>query len=265
MILEQRRETAAYTEKIPMPTMSNHQAKSKVSENAVKPKTARNHASLDDFPFDTRSNKERSFHHTRDCKNESFPSAENLQISRNFQESAQNGGIPQNLPTFKNIIIDGESAGLVYTDKNVPKSLHYFSGVGLISALESIKVHPKLKHLQSSTFPFLPGVRMFPHIAYPHAHDMDQLWPYMNRSLKVKQYPVNGDRIFYTPFRQIGLTNELIETDYRKTILNLAARFEDGCLVVSNHVEEIELEGRDGVVLKRFEFDRSGRLVVLDF
>ena len=239
--------------------MSNHQAKGKVSENVFKPKTVKNHDSLYDFPFDTCSKKDRSVQHIRNFETKSYPLAQNVKISKNWQDSTQN------TPTFKNIIIDGESAGLVYTDKNVPKSLHYFSGMGLISALESIKVHPKLKHLQSTTFPFLPGVRMFPHIAYPHAHDMDQLWPYMNRSLKVKQFPVNGDRIFYTPFRQIGLTNELIETDYRKTILNLAARFEEGCLVVSNHVEEKELEGRHGVVLKRFEFDRSGRLVVLDF
>ena len=228
---EQHRKTSLYTGKIAKPTMSNH--KTKNEKIHIPAKTPVDHLSIENFPFTQKTQK-------RHCT----PQKTHFNI--------------------ENIIIDGESAGIIYTDNKIPQSLHCFSGMGLISALESVKIHPELMHLRDKTFPFLPGVRMFPHIAYPHAHDMDQLWPYMNRSLKVKKFPVNGDRIFYTPFRQIGLTNELIETDYRKTILNLAERL-GNCMVISNHISEDDVKRKTGVYLFRFDFDRQKKLIIVGF
>lgn len=101
---------------------------------------------------------------------------------------------------------------------------------------------------------------MFPHIAYPHAHDMEQLWPYVNRMwAKDGDKLRNCDRINFTPFRQIGLTNELIETDYRRTLINLAKRL-DNC-ILSNH-----LDGKTaGVHVFHFEFDHQKRLRIINF
>merc|ERR1719454_659365 len=90
----------------------------------------------------------------------------------------------QSRPKFNHIIqsviIDGDSLGKCFELASDKMTWKFFSCQGVTIAMKEALKYPKIYNARERTFTFLPGIRRFPHVAYPHTHDMDYLFDKMN-------------------------------------------------------------------------------------
>ena len=102
-------------------------------------------------------------------------------------------------------------------------------------------------------FTFLPGIRRFPHIAYPHTHDMDYLFDNINNWMSLRPY----EKIHFTPCRRIGKSTEFIMANYHQTLTDFANELPSP-IIISNHIPS------SSVPLYRFQFSKTGQFQILN-